>query len=212
MTDKSEQTEKPNEGSSRLLYWLSLLFVVIGLLNVTPSIPGWDDAWKTMTTWDQFKIRRFPTEWFYPIVFFWMMLIVALKHSIWRAWSNDGVHRKSFGLALDMVFVLAALTISLSYLIELEAVCLIDQFTGDRVRLVAQALQSEIDLATMMGLPIPETVDDPKCLNNTGGWLPMIVFCCVITFLIYNVRVWGLPLVLVSILIATYTFGTVLSE
>jgi len=211
MTDKSEQTEKPNEGSSRLLYWLSLLFVVIGLLNVTPSIPGWDDAWKTMTTWDQFKIRRFPTEWFYPIVFFWMMLIVALKHSIWRAWSNDGVHRKSFGLALDMVFVLAALTISLSYLIELEAVCLIDQFTGDRVRLVAQALQSEIDLATMMGLPIPETVDDPKCLNNTGGWLPMIVFCCVITFLIYNVRVWGLPLVLVSILIATYTFGTVIN-
>ena len=211
MTDKSEQTEKPNEASSKLLYWLALLFVAIGLLNVTPSIPGWDHAWESMTNWDQFKIRRFPTEWFYPIVFFWMMLIVALKHSIWRTWSNEGWIRRGFGLALDVMFVLAALTISLSYLIELEAVCLIDQFTGDRVRLVAKALQSEIDLATMMGLPIPETVDDPKCLNNTGGWLPLIVFCCVITFLVYNVRVWGLPLVLVSILIATYTFGTVMN-
>lgn len=212
MTNIPEQTEPPREGSSpKLLYWLALLFVLVGLLNVSPSIPGWDDMWKAITGWDQFKIRRFPTEWLYPVVFFWMMMIVAMKHSVWRAWSKSQSRRKGLGLFLDVVFVLAALAISLSYLIELEAVCLIDQFTGDRTRLIAQALKSEVDLAQMMGLPIPETVDDPKCLNNTGGWLPLIVFGCVIVFLIYNVRVWGLPLVLVSILIATYTFGTVMN-
>lgn len=211
MTTKSDLTENTQNASHRLLYWLALLFVLVGLVNVSPSIPGWDALWKTITGWDQFKIRRFPTEWLYPIVFFWMMLIVALKHSVWRAWSQSGKARKRLGQFIDVVFVMAALAISLSYLMELEAVCLIDQFTGDRARLIAQALQSEVELAELMGLPIPETVDDPKCLNNTGGWLPLIVFGCVIAFLIYNARVWGLPLVLVSILIATYTFGTVMN-
>ena len=211
MTTEHDQTENPTPKTPSLLYWLALFFVLVGLLNVSPSIPGWDELWKTITGWDRFKIRRFPTEWLYPIVFFWMMLIVALKHSIWHALSDSGRVRRSLGLFLDVIFVFAALTISLAYLIELEAVCLIDQFTGDRAKLIAQALQSEIELAEMMGLPIPETVDDPKCLNNTAGWLPLIVFACVIIFLLYNIRVWGLPLVMVSILIATYTFATVMN-
>ena len=61
--------------TDRLVYWLGLLFVVIGLINVTPAIPGWDDFWKYLTGNDFFRVRRFPTEWFYPLVFFWMMLI-----------------------------------------------------------------------------------------------------------------------------------------
>ena len=211
MTTEHDQTANPTPKTPSLLYWLALFFVLVGLLNVSPSIPGWDELWKTITGWDRFKIRRFPTEWLYPIVFFWMMLIVALKHSIWHALSAFGRMRRGLGLFLDVIFVFAALTISLAYLIELEAVCLIDQFTGDRAKLIAQALQSEIELAEMMGLPIPETVDDPKCLNNTAGWLPLIVFACVIIFLLYNIRVWGLPLVMVSILIATYTFATVMN-
>ena len=212
MSNILSRKSDPDAASRRTpLYWLALLFVLVGLTNVTPSIPGWDELWKATTGWTQFKIRRFPTEWLYPIVFFWMMLIVALKHSARSDWSQKGPLKKSAGLFLDVIFVFAALTISLTYLIELEAVCLLDQITGDRSRLVALALQSEVDLAEMMGLPIPETVDDPKCLNTTGGWLPLIVFASVIAFLIYNVRVWGLPLVLVSIVIATYTFGTVMN-
>ena len=63
----------------------------------------------------------------------------------------------------------------------------------------------------MMGLPIPETADDPSCLNTTHGWLPLILFGAVVVFLAYNIKVWGLPLVLVSILIAAYTFLTVMN-
>ncbi len=59
------------------------------------------------------------------------------------------------GLLLDAGLILAGITISVTYLIELEAVCLIDIMTGDRARLVAEALQSEREYSEMMGLPIP---------------------------------------------------------
>ena len=86
-------------------------------------------------------------------------------------------------MLLDSALVFAAILISLTYLIEIEAVCLIDVFTGDRVRLMAEALQSEIEYMEMMGLPIPDTADDPACLNTTHNLLPLILFVSVIIFL-----------------------------
>ncbi len=195
----------------RLVYWLGFSLVLLGLLNVTPAIPGWDEFWRSVTGMDFFKIRRFPTEWLYPLVFAWMMLIVALKHSMWRRWVDGTPALRWFGLFLDVALVAAAATISLSYLIELEAVCLYDMYTGDRARLMAQALKADIEYAELLGLPIPETADDPACLNTTGSLLPVILFTATVIFLAYNINVWGFPLVLVSILIATYTFGTVMN-
>jgi TRAP transporter 4TM/12TM fusion protein len=194
-----------------VVYWLGVTLVIVGLINVTPAIPGWDGLWRSATGLDFFKIRRFPTEWLYPIVFVWMMIIVALSHSIWRAWREKSVLRRRFGLFLDVALVLAGLIISGTYLVELEAVCLLDVITGDRARLIAEALQSEVEYSELMGLPVPETADDPSCLNNTGGWLPLILFGSVLVFLGYNIKVWGLPLVLISIMIASYTFLTVMN-
>ncbi len=194
-----------------VVYWLGVTLVIVGLINVTPAIPGWDGLWRSATGLDFFKIRRFPTEWLYPIVFVWMMIIVALSHSIWRAWREKSVLRRRFGLFLDVALVLAGLIISGTYLVELEAVCLLDVITGDRARLIAEALQSEVEYSEFMGLPVPETADDPSCLNNTGGWLPLILFGSVLVFLGYNIKVWGLPLVLISIMIASYTFLTVMN-
>ncbi|MGB1871662.1 MAG: TRAP transporter large permease subunit, partial [Candidatus Puniceispirillaceae bacterium] len=204
-SDKNERTGGP------VIYWLAVVLVIVGLLNVTPAIPGWDGLWKSVTGIDYFKIRRFPTEWLYPILFVWMMVIVTLTHSIWRTWADKPTLQRSFGLALDVALILAGLAISVTYLVELEAVCLIDVMTGDRVRLVAEALQSEVDYSEMMGLPIPETADDPACLNTTHGLLPLILFGSIVIFLLYNIKVWGLPLVMVSILVAAYTFMTVMN-
>jgi len=195
----------------RLVYFLALLLVLLGLVNVTPSIPGWDNLWKDLTGNELFKIRRFPTEWLFPITFFWMMLIVALKHSMWHSWSNKSANMRRFGFCMDAALVIAAAAISLTYLIEIEAVCLIDVFTGDRERLVAKALQAEIDFAELYGLPAPDSADDPGCATTTGKWLILIMFASVVVFLGYNIKVWGLPLVLVSILIAAYTFLTILN-
>ncbi len=210
-TQPSEPPETKTSGVDRLVYLLALGLVFVGLLNVTPAIPGWDDLWKTLSGNEFFKIRRFSTEWLYPIVFFWMMVIVALKHSMWRSWFDKSATQRRFGLFLDVALVLAGFAISLSYLVELEAVCLLDVISGDRERLMAQALQSEVEYAELLGLPIPDSADDPACLNTTHDWLPVILFGAVVVFLAYNIKVWGLPLVLVSILIAAYTFGTVMN-
>ena len=211
MTDQDQPQEAPGAPVERLVYWLGLLLVLLGLLNVTPAIPGWDELWRSVTGIGFFKVRRFPTEWLYPLVFAWMMLIVALKHSMWRGWVDRSPVTRRFGLFLDVALVVGAATISMSYLIELEAVCLYDMFTGDRERLVAQALKADVEYAELLGLPIPETADDPACLNTTGSLLPIILFGATVIFLAYNINVWGFPLVLVSILIATYTFGTVMN-
>ncbi len=212
MSDKAQaERNVDNAPADTLVYWLGLFLVLLGLLNVTPAIPGWDELWKSITVSDFFRIRRFPTEWLYPIVFLWMMLIVAVKHSMWRSWAERTKARRRFGLFLDIALVVAAAVISVSYLIELEAVCLFDVLTGDRERLVAQALQADVEYAELLGLPIPETADDPACLNTTGSLLPLILFGATVIFLAFNIKVWGLPLVLVSILIAGYTFGTVMN-
>ena len=194
-----------------LVYWLGLLLVVVGLINVTPAIPGWDELWRSITGIEHFKIRRFPSEWLYPIMFFWMMLIVVLKHSMWRSWKNRKALTRGLGLFFDIALIVAAAVISLSYLTELEAVCLIDVVKGDRAQMVAAALAADIEYAEMLGLPVPDSADDPKCLNTTGDWLPLILFGAITVFLIYNIKVWGFPLVLVSMLIATYTFVTVMN-
>ncbi len=212
MTDIDTTPSEPQGTLSRqLVFWLALGFVVVGLLNATPAIPGWDTVWSGLTGVPGLSLRRFAPEWFYPLALVWMMTIVALRHSVWRGWQAAGPVRRGLGLALDIVLVLAALATALTYMTELEAVCLIDRLTGDRARLVAEALQAEIAFAESLGLPPPDQVENPRCLNTTGGWLPLIVFACVCVFLAYNIHVWGLPLVLVSILIAAYTFGTVMN-
>ena len=111
----------------QLVYILALLLVLLGLVNVTPAIPGWDNLWKDLTGNEFFRIRRFPTEWLFPITFFWMMLIVALKKSMWRSWTDKNTTIRRFGLFMDAALIIAAAAISITYLIEIEAVCLIDR-------------------------------------------------------------------------------------
>ena len=114
----AQAKEKSGQGStdvSPLVYWMAVGLVLTGLLNVTPAIPGWDDLWKTVTGFSQFKIRRFSTEWLYPIVFVWMMLIVAMKHSIWRSWKDRSTLHRRFGLFLDIALVTAGVAISITY-------------------------------------------------------------------------------------------------
>ncbi len=194
--------------SGKLVFALALIFIIAGIINSTPTIPGWDQMWRDITGNDKLSVRAFATEWFYPIVFFMMMLIVAIKHSMWREWR--GQKKAPFGLFMDVALVVAAGAISLTYVIEIESICLIDTITGERARLIAETLEAEIQFAEDMGLPVPDTVDDPQCVATTGVWLALIMGASMLVFLGYNIKVWGLPLVLVAILIALYTIGTVM--
>ncbi len=193
---------------TRSLYVLALIFVFMGIVNSTPAIPGWSDMWRALSGLESLKVRSFPTEWFYPLVFLLMMTIVALKHSMWRAWL--GTSWAAFGLFMDVALIIASALISFTYLIEIDSVCLIDLLNGDRARLIAQTLKAEIVFAEEYGLPIPDTVDNPKCSTTTGIWLVLIMGASMLVFLGYNIKVWGLPLVLVALVVALYTIGTVL--
>lgn len=192
------------------LYILSLLIVIVGLLNAMPGIPGMDQAVAEWSGIEWLTIRKYPTEWFYPIMFSAMMICVALNHSLWRAWYSKSTTRRRWGLLFDALLILAALTISLTYMIEIESICLIDQISGERARIIAEAMKIEAELAATYGLPPPTSVDNPSCVANTGAWLVLIVGAACMIFLLYNIRVWGLPLVLVALAITVYTIATVL--
>ena len=196
--------------ASHFLVSVSLTIVILGLANTMPGIPGLDNGIRELVGIDWFSIRKFPIEWLYPIAFSLMMLCVAIKHSIWWGWRGKSPARRRLGLAMDVALVVAAFGISLTYMIEIESICLIDQITGERARLIAEALKNEKALAVSLGLPEPVTVDDPSCVATTGGWLVAIVSLAIVVFLAYNIKVWGLPIVIVALIVVIYTIGTVL--
>jgi len=210
MSDAQNAPSQSRDLGLKVVYWLALGLVLIGLLNSMPGIPGLDTAFASMTGWTEWGIRKYPYEYFYPTAFGTMMLVVVLKHSMWREWFGANSSKRYFGLFMDIALVCAALAISFTYLIEIEAVCMIDQFTGERAELIAKSLLEEREFAELYGLPVPDSVDDPQCLNTTGGWLVAIMGLSILVFLAYNVKVWGLPLVLVAIAVAAYTVITVL--
>jgi TRAP transporter 4TM/12TM fusion protein len=208
MSDTTHEAAAKQLFPNRTVYIVALFFVAMGIINSMPVIPGWESLWTGLTGIENLQTRKFSTEFFYPLVFFVMMLIVALKNSMWREWR--GTSRVWFGLFMDIALVVAAAAISITYLIEIDNVCLIDALNGDRARIMAQTLQAEIEFADLMGLPAPDTVDDPKCVSTTGVWLVAIMGLSILTFLAYNIKVWGFPLVAVSLAVALYTIGTVL--
>ena len=79
MSDTETVETRASVFPNRAVYILALIFIFIGLINSTPLIPGWDALWRGITGVDDLKTRSFSTEWFYPIVFFLMMVVVALE-------------------------------------------------------------------------------------------------------------------------------------
>ena len=208
MSHDSVKEAAPSIFPNKAVYFFALIFVTVGAINSTPLIPGWDEFWRSITGINNLKVRSFSTEWFYPIVFTMMMLIVAIKHSMWREWR--GTQKAFMGAFMDFSLVIAATAVSLTFLIEIDSVCLIDLLNGERARIMAETLKAEIEFAETMGLPKPDTVEDPKCISTTGVWLVAIMGCALIVFLLYNVKVWGFPLVAISFGIAAYTIITVM--
>jgi len=205
-----QEPRQDDDRAMRLALWLGLTLVVIGMINTTPAIPGLDATIRELTGIPNLMIRRFPYQYLYPIAFVLMMSVVALRHSAWRSRRGRGGARAAFGLVADVMLVLTAIAVAAAYWIEIPSVCLIDQITGERADLIARSLLEEQDFARLFGLPIPESVDNPNCLNTLGLGLFIVIFAALAVFLAWNVRVWGLPLVMVAILIASYALVTVM--
>lgn len=194
---------------NRLALVLGFVLVVIGLLNTMPSIPGLDAGVEALFG-EGVRIRRFSFEYLAPLCFVIMMTIVALDQSIARLYRDRGRGWWLFGLSMDFALVAMAYLMALAYLIEIDSICLIDQFTGERAELIARAIKEETIFNESMGLPPPSTIDDPACINTLGLGLIPLMAIAIAVFLGYNIRVWGLPLVGVAILVAGYTMLTVM--
>ncbi|MEP3639583.1 MAG: TRAP transporter fused permease subunit [Paracoccaceae bacterium] len=185
---------------------LGFLLVVVGMLNTMPEIPGLQDAARTLTGQPFLRVSGFPPEFFYPPIFLLMMLIVALDASVYRAWKISRPHLAWLGLLLDAGLIIAAFLASFGYLVEIDSVCLIDQFTGERARLIADAAaRSE---GVIPGISFDAEV--PACQGRFGIWIIPLLFTIITLFFLYNVRVWGVPLVAVASVVVIYTVGTAL--
>ena len=195
--------------SNRFLYALAFLLVLLGMLNTIPAIPGLEQLVWDLSGNNRLVVRKFPYEYFFPLIFLIMMIIVALKHSFYRTYYDSGPMVRSLSLILDLSLLLMALLISVSYVIEIDSICLIDQFTGERAELIAKSLKEEKEFAELYGLPEPDSVDDPSCINTLGPFIFLILTFSIFVFLIYNIKVWGFPLVFVAMLITLYTLVTV---
>ena len=201
------EISKPNRAlGQKVSIVLALILVVVGMLNTMPEIPGLQDWARDMTARPFFRISGFPTEYFFPPVFFLMMLIVVLDASVYRAWSIEKPKWAWAGLLLDLGLIIAAFLGAFGYLVEIDSVCLIDQITGERARLIADAAaRSE---GVIPGMSFDAEV--PSCQARFGAWTIPLLLTIITLFFLYNVRVWGLPLVVVATVVVVYTIGTAL--
>jgi TRAP transporter 4TM/12TM fusion protein len=190
----------------RIALVLAFILVVVGLVNTMPEIPGLQDWAREVSGRPFFRVSGFPPEYFYPPVFLAMMVIVALDASVYRAWKDERPHLAWLGLLLDAGLILAAFLGAFGYLVEIDSVCLIDQITGERARLIQDA--AERSAGVIPGISFEAEV--PACQARFGVWIIPLLFVIITLFFLYNWRVWGLPLVLVATLMVLYTVATTL--
>lgn len=187
---------------------LALILVIVGMINTMPEIPGLQDFARKLTGQPFFRISNFSPEYFFPPVFFLMMLIVALNGSAYRDWktANHTYRRPWVGLLLDFSLIIAAILGATGYLVENDAICLFDQISGERARLIAEA--AERAEGAIPGMTFEAEV--PSCQARFGIWIIPLLFVIIGLFFLYNVRVWGTPLVIVASIVVLYTVGTAL--
>jgi len=92
-TEASAPSQQTDLGQ-KFVYWLALTLVIVGLLNAMPGIPGVDTAFSGLFGFANFSIRKYPYEYFYPIAFSAMMIIVALKYSLWRDLAESSITKR----------------------------------------------------------------------------------------------------------------------
>ncbi len=70
MSEMPEAAASEETGlAKKIAYGMALAMVIVGIVNSMPSIPGLDDLIRSLVNNDKLSVRRFPPEWFYPLVF-----------------------------------------------------------------------------------------------------------------------------------------------
>jgi len=177
---------------------------LLGMANNLPNIPGLLELVNSIPGLEGLpRLSKYNSEFFFPLIFTIIMLVVVLKSSYAMAWCNSGRAKFFCGIVLDVFLLFTTITLACVYLIEHEQVCLIDVIDGERARLMAQDAARAAEYKEIFGT---EPIDDyPDCQTNIGGWILPLLLVSVTIYFVYIVKVWGFPIVAVAILIFAYT-------
>ena len=188
----------------RLAFGLAFILVLMGLANNLPNIPGLLELIQSIPGLSELpRISKYNSEFFFPLTFTFMTVVVLLRSSFGREWKQEGGGKYILGILTDILMLSVIITFSLFYLIENEQVCLIDTLNGDRARAMAENMARAQEYLAIFGT---EPDDDfPDCITNSGNWIMPFLILAIATFFIYIVKVWGFPIVAVAIVISIYT-------
>ena len=165
-----------------------------GLLELVQAIPGLEGVP---------RLSKYSSEFFFPLMFTLMMAVALLVVSFGRDWAGRSPARRAFGILLDLTMLAAILGTAVVYLIEHEQVCLIDEITGERARLMAETAARAAEYREIFGIdPVEEF---PDCQSNLGNWILPFLLASLAVFFIYIVKAWGFPIIAVAIVIGLYT-------
>ena len=201
-------TDSPNTNHSdwaqRLAFFFAIVLVAMGLANNLPNIPGLLALVNSVPGLENLpRLSKYSSEFFFPLVFTIIMIVVVLKSSFARKWRDQSPGKFAAGLALDIFMMVTTITMATVYLIEHEQVCLIDQITGERARLMAADAARAAEYREIFGT---EPINDyPDCQDNIGSWVLPLLLVAISVYFLYVIRVWGFPIVAVAIVIFAYT-------
>lgn len=191
----------------RLALVLAFILVVMGMVNNLPNIPGLLELVQSIPGLSDLpRISKFNSEYFFPLVFGVMMLIVLLTASFAKQWRDETAGWRYLGIAIDLLMLVTTVMLVCVYLIEHEQVCLIDTLNGERARLMAENAARAKEYLEIFGTPPDE--EFPDCQTNLGNWILPFLILVMAVYYTYIIKVWGFPIVAVAIAITLYTILT----
>ena len=186
---------------------LGFILVVMGLANNLPNIPGLLELVNTIPGLGGIpRLSKYHPEYFYPLTFCLMLMISLLGASFAREGFVKSRTRGFIGLGFDILMVVVTILVTAAYLIEHDQVCLIDQITGERARLMAADTARAKEYMEAFGTVLEQEL--PDCQVNTGNWILPLLLLSIAVYFVYIIKVWGFPIVAVAIFIAGYTVVT----
>ena len=190
----------------RLSLVLGFLLVVIGMVNNLPTIPGLLEAIQSIPGLGGLpRLSKYNPEYFFPLVFAIMLLICLLTSSFGKDWFNRSTAYRYSGIAIDISMLLITVFVTIGYLMENDSVCLIDQLSGERARLIALGEARALELLAITGTSQNEL---PDCQVTTGNWILPLLLGAILIYFLYIIKVWGFPIVAVAIIVVLYTLIT----
>lgn len=198
-----DQTNTNSVWVEQAIIVLGLFLVIVGMANNLPNIPGLLEFVQSIPGlgWVP-RLSKYDPDYFFPLSFALLLTIAMLNASFGRDWKQAGGLKSRLGYALDAVMFLTIISVALVYLIENDQVCLVDVISGERQRLFLEAQSRVQEYIEIFGVAPAE--DPPDCQGRLGIWIVPFLIFSVAMFFVYNIKQWGLPIVIVAIAIAVY--------